>query len=255
MTAALYFGEVMHQRFGDVKHRFVYRVFTALFDIDRLADTAAASRLFGYNGGGLISFHDRDHGPRDGSPLRPWIEAQLRASGLERPARIELVCIPRLFGFVFNPLSVYFCYRDSGELYVVVHEVKNTFGGQHAYVLPATSQDGIVRQHANKSFYVSPFIGMEASYRFRLRAPGETLFIGIADVVPGGRRLLATQTGRRVPFTDRNILRAMLSYPLMSVKVIAGIHWEALRLFIKGAPYHAPPRTPAPTERPATGVR
>ncbi len=240
--AALYFGEVMHRRFGPAPHRFVYRVFTALFDLDRLAAVASASRLFAYNRPGLVSFHDRDHGPRDGSPLRPWLEAQLRAAGLPTPARIELVCFPRLFGYVFNPLSVYFCYRQDATLFAVVHEVKNTFGGQHAYVLPADGGATLVRQQAEKVFYVSPFIGMAATYRFRLRRPGERLFIGIAESVPEGRKLVATQTGRRVPFTDANLVRALLQYPLMTLKIIVGIHWEALRLWRKGARYHPPPR-------------
>lgn len=245
--AAVYFGEVMHRRYRPVGHRFTYRVFSLLLDIDRLAETASRSRLFGYNRARIFSFRDRDHGPRDGTPLRPWVERQLASAGLPSPARIDLLCFPRLFGYVFNPLSIYYCADDAGRLYGIVYEVKNTFGDQHPYVLPVDPAHPAGRpivQNTDKSFYVSPFIGMTATYRFRLLPPDEKLFVAIIENVPEGRQLVATQTGRRQPFNDATLLRALFAYPLMTLKVIAGIHWEALRLWLKGATYFR--REPAP---------
>ncbi len=245
--AAIYFGEVMHRRYRPVGHRFVYRVFSILLDIDKLANIAATTRLFGYNRPRIFSFHDRDHGARDGSALRPWVEARLAESGMAKPARIDLLCFPRLFGFVFNPLSIYYCADAAGRLYAILYEVKNTFGGQHPYVLPVDpnrAADTPIIQHTDKNFYVSPFIDMTATYRFRLLPPGEKLSVAIIEHVPEGRQLIATQTGRRRAFTDAVLLRALFAYPLMTLKVVAGIHWQALRLWLKGATYFRQPPAP-----------
>ena len=248
MNAAIYFGEVMHHRFRPFSHRFVYRVFTFLLDIDRLDQIAEESRLFRYNRAGLFSFHDRDHGPRDGSPLRPWVEKSLRAAGLEAAgATIKLLCLPRLFGYVFNPLSIYFCHDDKDRLRAILYQVKNTFGEQHCYLLPVDADhpaDQSVSQSVAKHFYVSPFIDMGATYRFRIRPPGERLSIVIAENVAEGRQLVATQTGRRAPFTDANLGRALLLFPFITVQIMAAIHWQALLLWLKGARYHSRPAMP-----------
>lgn len=236
---ALYLGRVMHARLKPFRHRFAYRVFTCLFDVDGLGTLGQKLRLFGHNRFNLFSFHDRDHGARDGSPLRSWVEARLAEAGLSlKPSRIELLCFPRLLGYVFNPLSIFFCRDDKGDLAAVVYEVKNTFGDQHSYVLPVPARTGSsapVIHGTDKKFYVSPFIEMDCTYRFRLTEPGEQLAVLIRQADAQGELLIATLTGNRVNLDDRAIARAFIRHPLMTVKVMVAIHWEALWLWVKGA--------------------
>lgn len=210
-------------------------------------------RLFAYNRAGLFSFHDRDHGPRDGSPLRPWVERQLRQAGLDfTPGPIALLCFPRLLGHVFNPLSVYFCRDGEGALRAILYEVKNTFGQQHGYLLPVApgeEADGWVRQSQDKHFYVSPFLPMECRYRFRIHAPDERMAILIRQTAlengAQAETLVATLTGQRRPLDDATLGRMALSVPLLTLKVVAAIHWQALRLWWKGARFHRRPDPPA----------
>lgn len=252
-AATLYFGHVMHSRMQPFRHAFRYRVFSLLIDIDRLEEAAASTRLFSIDRFNLFSFHARDHGPRDGGSLRHWIEATLLDAGIPaRPATVRLLCFPRILGYVFNPLSIYYCHDAQGRLDVILYEVKNTFGGQHSYVIPveSNSQSKPIRQDAAKDFYVSPFIGMVSHYRFRISEPGERLSVVIHQTVPGGDMLVATQNGVRARFDDRNLFGAFLRYPLMTLKVIGAIHWQALRLWLKGA--QVQPRPPAPPARPVS---
>ena len=232
----LYVGDVMHMRLRPFGHRFAYRVATALLDADRLEETAAGLRLFSVDRFNVFSFRRRDHGARDGSALRPWVEARLAEAGLPVPARIMLLAMPRLFGYAFNPLSVFFCYDAAGRLESVVYEVKNTFGDQHPYALAAAPDaDGAVRQTQAKEFFVSPFIGMDQTYRFTLRPPGERLALRIKQGDAQGDWLVATQSGRARPLTDAALARIALLSPWAMVKVILAIHWHALRLWLKGA--------------------
>ena len=226
----LYVGHVMHMRLAPRRHRFRYRVFTCLFDLDRMDAAMAESRVWGR----ILRFEARDHGPRDGTHLRPWVERLLAERGLQAPARIELLCFPRLWGFVFNPLSVYFCRDAADRVTCVLYEVKNTYGGQQVYVLEAEQAGGMIRQRQDKTFWVSPFIPMAQTYRFDVAPPGERLSLRIRQHGEDGEVLIATQTGRGMPATDAAMLRAVATHPLMTLKVVAAIHWEALRLALKG---------------------
>jgi DUF1365 family protein len=249
---SLYHCRVAHERLLPFRHGFAYRVFSLLLDIDRLPQIAAASRLLRHNRFGLVGFHDRDHGPRDGSPLRPWVEAALRRHGLaEAGHRILLFCFPRLLGYVFNPLSIYFCHDAAGRLRAVLYEVKNTFGDQHGYLIevPADAAPGAsFAQRAGKRFHVSPFLPPAGGYEFRIRPPDERIGIVIRQHGPGGAlQMVASQTGHREAFNDRALLRAVIRHPLMTVKVMAGIHWQALQLWRKGAAFFrwsSPPAEP-----------
>lgn len=243
----------MHHRLRPVRHRFVYRVFSVLVDIDRLAELDAGLRVFSVNRPNLLSLHESDHGARDGSPLRPWVNAELRKRGLDLAGgRVFLLCLPRLLGYVFNPLSIYYCYDRRDHLRALLYEVKNTFGEQHAYVLPVSCEAWLrnaTRQSCGKSFYVSPFIEMAARYRFKLLPPGERLTIAIQEEIEQNTHFVATLTATRRPLTDAQLLLAVLRLPLMTFKVIAAIHYEALRLWLKGTPLqsrgrapHGPPR-------------
>lgn len=248
--SALYVGEVMHRRLRPFVHAFRYRVYSLLVDLDELPDLDRRLRLFAYNRAGLFAFHDRDHGPRDGTPLRPWVERRLDEAGFDAPSgRIMLLCFPRVLGYVFNPISVYFCHDRQGRLVAILYEVRNTFGQQHGYLLPVEGDGGgWIRQTQDKQFFVSPFLPMECRYAFRIRPPGERLAVvirqttatadGEADI------LLATQTGIRRPLSDRWLLRMALAMPLLTLKILFAIHWQALRLWRKGARLHARPDPP-----------
>ncbi len=250
-ASGLYVGTVMHHRVKPVRHRLSYRVFSLLADLDELPRLDRDLRLFGHNRFGLTAFHDRDFGPLDGAGigLKQWAEAQLAAAGIGAGGPVRLLCFPRVLGFVFNPLCVWFCHRQDGTLAAVIHEVTNTFGQRHAYLIPAArGADGLVRQRCDKRFYVSPFMDMETAYHFRIRPPsgeaGEPLAVAIRQTDAAGPVLHASLALRRVELSDGAILRAWARHPLMTAKVVAGIHWEALHLWRKGLAVR--PRPPAP---------
>lgn len=234
-AARLYLGHVMHMRLIPRTHRFRYRVFSVLVDIDRMDAVLGRLRLLRHNRWGLMSVMDRDHGPRDGSPLRPWVDRQLSRAGLAPAARVELLSFPRMLGYGFNPLSVYYCFDADDRLSALIYEVKNTFGDQIAYALPAGPEaGGAYRQMQGKEMYVSPFIDMDQTYRFALNAPGDKLALRIRQAGPEGETLIATHTAKAAALTDAGLARAFLGHPLMTFRVIALIHWHALRLFLKG---------------------
>lgn len=249
MDGALYIGRVMHERFRPCRHRFAYRVFSLYLDVDRLSQLSARLRLFSRGRFNLFSFHERDHGPRDGSALRPWVERHLALYGISLDGgAIRLLCFPRILGYVFNPLSVYFCHGPAGDLRAVLYEVRNTFGQSHSYLVavPEGHEEGMpLTQTARKVFHVSPFLDLSGEYRFRLRAPDETLSLVIRESDGAGDLLLATHAAKRRPLTDAALLVAFLRHPLMTLKVIAAIHWEALRLWRKGARFHRLPPEPS----------
>jgi uncharacterized protein len=236
-SSAIYVGHVAHARPG--KHRLKYRVFMLALDIDELPALDRQHRCFAHNRFNLLAVHDRDHGARTGAPLRPQIEAKLAEAGIPwSEGRILLMTMPRLFNYVFNPLSVYFCYDTAGALTALVHEVSNTFGERHFYVLPpAQLEKGRIAQSCDKAFFVSPFLEGALSYEFRVTPPGDEAVV--AMVVKRGRdvALTASFAGKRRAFSDANLLRAWAGNPLMTFTVIAGIHWEALKMWMKGVRY------------------
>lgn len=245
--ALLYRMRVMHARHQPFVHRFEYRIWTLLLDIDRVAEVADCSRLFRADRAGLVSFRTRDHGARDGSPLRPWVERHLAAHGLgDCASRIRLLAMPRVAGYVFNPLSIYFCDRADGSPGAVLYEVKNTFGDQHGYLTPIAGE--APWQHgADKIFHVSPFIGMAARYSFTLSRPAERFAIAIEETDAAGAPLLtASMAGRGVAMTDRALGAALAAMPFVTAKTMAAIHWQALKLWRKGATFHSRPAPPDP---------
>lgn len=251
LASALYHGTVVHQRFRPEPHRLRYRVFAMLLDLDEMPALGRQLRLFSHNRFNLFSFLDGDHGAGDGRPLREWVSAVLSEAGIEdADGPVRVLCYPRILGYVFNPLSVFFCHRSDRTLAAVIYEVNNTFGQRHSYVVPVSGDAaGAVRHACPKRFYVSPFIGMEAEYHFRIRPPAERVVVAIDETDGGGRLLFASFAARRRRLDDRNLAAAFLRYPLMTLKVTAGIHWEALRLWRKGIPLV---RRPAPPPDPVT---
>lgn len=242
--AALYVGDTWHRRFEPRVHAFRYRVFQLLLDVDRIEAAASGLRLLRVGRFGLFSIHPGDHGDRSGAPLRGWVEQRLSEAGMDcEAATIRLLAFPRVLGFTFNPLSIFFVHDGSGDLEAIIYEVNNTFGQTHAYVVPAGPGRRQV-QRAAKRFYVSPFYRVEGEYRFDVAPPEERFELRIVKARSGRPDFVATQQAARVALTDRALLRLFLGMPLMTIKVVAAIHWEALRLWIKGAPFGAQPPTP-----------
>jgi uncharacterized protein len=249
--SAIYSGLVIHERIRPKWHRLRYRVFSVLFDLDELPALDAHLWLFSYNRRGPVSFHDRDHGPTTGAPLRPWVEARMRAAGVEPDGGpIRLMCYPRIFGYVFNPISIYFCYRRAGELTAILYEVCNTYGERHTYGFPVSKHGQSVIPHGcDKSLYVSPFIAMAANYRFRVVPPGDDVAVVVRLVDLDGPMLTASFTGKRQALTGATLALALTKFPFLTLKVIGAIHWEALKMWIRGFPvfHHTPPRAPGHT--------
>jgi DUF1365 family protein len=248
VNSALYFGRVTHTRAFPRRHRLDYGVWYLLADLDELPDLDRMLPGFTVDRPGPVSFHTRDHGARDGSPLRPWIEGYLAQAGIDlEGGAIRLLCFPRVLGYVFNPISVWFCHHRDGSVRALLYEVSNTFGERHGYLVPVEgAQPGeLVRRRFDKELYVSPFIDMVASYDFTIRVPDERVTIAVRETVAEGNVLTATLDAARSPLTPRTLARAFFGYPLVTVKVIGGIHWEALKLWIKGAPYRTRGAAPA----------
>jgi DUF1365 family protein len=241
-------GEVVHQRFEPVGHRLRYRMFQMLLDLDEAPGLGQSMRLFSYNRAGVFSFHEMDHGDRSGQPLRAYVERHLSQAGIPvESGRILLLCMPRLFGHVFNPLSIYYCYRPDSSLAAVLYEVNNTFGDRHSYLISADERaDGSVRQSCEKNLFVSPFMDMTMRYDFKLTRPGSRISTVVNGAGPeGGKLIFAAFTGERRGFADRTLLGLLVTYPFQTLGVVAAIHWEALKLYLKGVRLRPRPKPPA----------
>lgn len=248
LRSCAFVGQVVHKRVAPRRHAFSYRVFALCLDVDEIDHLSAVVRLFSRGRWNLLSFHDADHAAGTGEPAGAHARALLHGAGLAQyGARIELVCYPRLLGFVFNPLSVYFAYDAGEKLGAIIYEVTNTLRERKSYVIPVSTPraKGVVSQGCDKELYVSPFTAAAASYGFHVLPPGERIVIGV-NVREQGKPVLKTHfSGSRRELTDRAIAGLLLGYPLMTMKVVAAIHLEALRLWLKGVPvrpYHASPR-------------
>ncbi len=243
--AWLYAGRVAHLRHAPFRHRFDYRVWMMALDLDRAAEVDGGDWFFGHNRAALVSLRDRDHGRRDGTPLRAYVAAALRQAGLGAAARIVFVFTPRLFGYSFNPIGWYFCYDAAGRLLAVLHQVKNTFGNQIGYVMPVAG-DGLIRQAAPKRMHVSPFFDMAGGYRFALTAPAEQLIVSIQYGTPEEKRLTATIMLKARPFSARSLFRLAVEMPFAPMKVMPAILWQALKIRLRGARFHRMPEPDHP---------
>ena len=250
-AASLYSGPVMHARMKPVQHRFTYSVYSLLIDIDRLAEAGRLSSVFSVSRWNLLSFSPGDHGPRDGSSLRAHVDRLLAIAQVDLSGgRVLLFCYPRVLGFVFNPLSIYYCYDAQAQLVALIYEVRNTFGESHSYVAPIRAQEaGLagVRQDRDKLFYVSPFLDMTMRYHFRLHPPGATLRVRILESDAEGPILAATFSGLRSDMTTGVLLKAFFAMPLLTFKIVGAIHYEALRLWLKGLRLVKRPAPPEPS--------
>jgi uncharacterized protein len=237
LSTCIYEGTVVHKRLVPRKHGFSYRVFALCLDVDEIDEAADRLRFFSRRRRNVLSFWDEDLGEAGGSPVGTKAREILASSGLSKfGASIELVCYPRLWGYVFNPLSVYFCRDAAGNIGAVIYEVSNTFAERKSYVIPTGAADRQINQHCAKEMYVSPFTGRTGTYGFHCLPPGERVVIGVNFRDAGAPVLKTHFSGERRPLTDAAISRLMLRYPLMTLKVISAIHFEAARLWAKGVP-------------------
>jgi uncharacterized protein len=245
----LYTTRVMHRRLVAPFYRFVYRLFHLLLDVDRIDELHARLRLFSRNRFNLVSFHDRDHGGGEGEGLRHWAERLLAADGIRLDGgRIRLLCLPRILGFGFNPIAIWYCQHRDGSLRAVIAEVRNTFGEKHSYLLASAGGPMAYAgsYEKDKCFHVSPFMDLTGRYAFRFSDPADTLRVLIHETREGLPLLDATLAGERAALTDGALLRQVLLMPWMTLKVVAGIHWEALKIWLRGGKFHRKPAPPEP---------
>ena len=234
MTSSIYNGTVIHKRFKPKVHFFRYKVFSLLIDLSELNVLEKKINFFSYNSFNLISFFDKDHGERDGSSLIDWVKKNLKENNITfEDIKIKLLCYPRILGYVFNPLSVFYVYDKKDNLISILYEVKNTFGEQHTYIFKVKNNN-ILQHSCSKKFHVSPFIEMNCNYFFKILKPGEKISVIIDQYQLNEKLLYASQDGKRADFTSRELIKSYLKHPLMTLKIISAIHFEAFKLWTKG---------------------
>ena len=234
MISCIYNGTVIHKRFKPKIHFFKYKVFSLLIDLSELNNLDKKIGFFSYNKFNLISFFDKDHGDRDGSSVINWVKKNLKENDVNcENIRIKLLCYPRILGYVFNPLSIFYVYDKNDKLISLLYEVKNTFGEQHTYIFKI-KENNLLKHNCEKKFHVSPFIEMNCSYFFRTLKPADKISIIIDQYQLNEKILYASQDGKRTDFTTSELIKSYLKHPLMTFKVIAAIHFEAFKLWTKG---------------------
>ena len=236
MNSCIYNGEVNHTRFKPIKHFLNYKTFSLFIDLDEIEQLDKSISIFSHNKFNIFSFYNKDHGDRDGNCLKKWVISNLKKYKIEgNISKIKILCYPRIFGYVFNPLSIFYCYEND-KLKSIFYEVKNTFNEQHTYIFKIKDGEEI-KQKCKKKFYVSPFMDMETFYNFKLIDPNQRLSVMIKQTDAEGTVLTATQTGYKKEFNFKQLLINFFRYPLMTLKIISSIHFEALLLWKKGAIY------------------
>ena len=236
MNTKLYSTTVVHERFSEFKNIFKYSVFSLCIDYDELITLTKKIKIFSYNEFNIFSYNEKDHGYRDGRSLREFIERHLVENNFfYEDLNIQIICFPRIFGYAFNPLSVIYCYNKS-NLVAVFYEVKNTSNEQHTYFFASKEKKNIAvyKHQCDKNFYVSPFIGMKALYKFRNRLPKDKMLINIDLFGRDKEKILtASQYGKKISLNSFTLLKQLISNPLIMIKIIIGILYEAVFIFLK----------------------
>lgn len=237
MKSCLYECTVFHRRLSPKTHEFVYRIFLFALEVDELPRLGRELALLKYNRRGLYSFRDEDHCQSGPGTAREKAEAFLAQSGIaEKPARILLLTNCRVLGYVFNPISIWFCYRADGSPLAAIAEVGNTFGEVKPFLVPV--KDGAFHLRTPKHYYVSPFSDLDQEFDFRFALPDDKLSVFIDDYREAEKTLVSTLTGKRAELSDRKLAAFTFKYPLITLKVIFLIHWHALLLWLKKVPFH-----------------
>ena len=234
-SSCIYNGNVIHKRFKPKEHFFKYKVFSLFIDLSELNELDDKLKFFSLNKFNLISFYEKDHGERDGSSLLNWVKLNLSNNNISTEnIKIKLLCYPRILGYVFNPLSIFFIYDKDENLISILYEVKNTFGEQHTYIFKVESENKLIQNNCSKKFHVSPFIEMNCNYFFRLLKPGNKISVIIDQYDNEDKILYASQDGIRSDFNTKYLIKSYLKHPIMTFKIILAIHYEAFRLWAKG---------------------
>ena len=231
----IYSGNVVHKRFKPKVHYFKYKVFSLLIDLSEIESLEKNLKIFSFNKFNIISFYNKDHGARDGSSIKDWVINNLKKNNIDTSdIKIKLLCYPRIFGYVFNPLSVFYIYDKNLNLISILYEVKNTFGEQHTYIFKTDITHNLLQHMCKKKFHVSPFIEMNCIYFFRILKPGNKISVIIDQNDKDGKILYASQDGVKSELTNVNLIKSYLKHPLMTFKIILAIHFEAFRIWTKG---------------------
>ena len=231
----IYSGNVVHKRFKPKVHYFKYKVFSLLIDLSEIESMEKNLKIFSFNKFNIISFYNKDHGARDGSSIKDWVINNLKKNNIDtNDIKIKLLCYPRIFGYVFNPLSVFYIYDKNLNLISILYEVKNTFGEQHTYIFKTGIRHNLLQHMCKKKFHVSPFIEMNCIYFFRILKPGNKISVIIDQNDEDGKILYASQDGVKSELTNVNLIKSYLKHPLMTFKIILAIHFEAFRIWTKG---------------------
>ena len=229
----------MHRRFGPKPHWFRYRAFWLLLDLEELEALSRRLRFFSLDRFNIFGLSNTDHGDGSSTPVYDQIMRRLESAGIDlKNGTVRLLCMPRVLGYSFNPLSVYFCHRSDGEVAAIVYEVHNTFGQRHSYLIPVNCDAATLHHQCGKKLYVSPFLDMAMRYDFSIRAPAERIALSIRTSQGDRPVMTACLAGNRRPLTDRGLMSVFLAIPALTLKVILAIHWQALRLWLKGLPLH-----------------
>ncbi|MCX7272878.1 MAG: DUF1365 domain-containing protein [Burkholderiales bacterium] len=243
----LVFGQVRHQRLRPALHRFDYPAFFVRVPAHRLDGAPTGTRLFGLNRRGLLSFHESDHGDGQGNSAA-WLRGLLAQAGISAEGELWLHTFPRVLGYAFKPVSFWYCHRPDGALSAIVAEVNNTFGERHCYLLTdpagAPLRQGQTLQ-ADKVFHVSPFCEVKGIYRFRFLDTAARTVARVEHHDEQGPLLITSLSGDLRALSRQNCIRALLGYPLFTLGVIARIHWQAMRLFLRRVPFQPKPAPPA----------
>ena len=236
INSNIYNGTVIHKRFKPKEHFFKYSVFSLLIDLSELDYLDKQVRFFSYNKINLISFYDKDHGNRDGTSIIDWVKKNLNQNNISSEnIKIKLLCYPRILGYVFNPLSVFYVYNNQDKLIAILYEVKNTFGEQHTYIFKINNSDKLLQHNCLKKFHVSPFIEMDCKYFFRTLVPDKKMSVVIDQYDNNDDKLLyASQDGYIADLKSSELLKSYIKHPLMTFKIIIAIHFEAFKLWSKG---------------------
>ena len=236
INSNIYNGTVIHKRFKPKEHFFKYSVFSLLIDLSELDYLDKQVRFFSYNKINLISFYDKDHGNRDGTSIIDWVKKNLNQNNISSEnVKIKLLCYPRILGYVFNPLSVFYVYNNQDKLIAILYEVKNTFGEQHTYIFKINNSDKLLQHNCLKKFHVSPFIEMDCKYFFRTLVPDKKMSVVIDQYDNNDDKLLyASQDGYIADLKSSELLKSYIKHPLMTFKIIIAIHFEAFKLWSKG---------------------
>jgi len=239
---------VRHFRFKPVKHKLCYRVFSFLIDVDEFDQIARENKYFSRNRFNLFSFYDRDHSGKKGMTVVDFIRGQLEDAQIEANGKIKILFYPRMFGYAFNPITVYYCYDMQDNLIAILYNVRNTFGGRHGYLIKVRDEhqgNHFIEQSTDKLFHVSPFIDMDMRYNFKIKDPSDHLTVSVRVDEDGEMLLNTNYSGRGTPITDKKLKGLIWRYPLMTIKVVMAIHYEAVKLLLKGLRLRAGAPDPA----------